>query len=56
MSTCHEWLQYAEEDLTVARLTLREDGPPNQVCFHSQQIAEKCLKGFLVFSKIKVKY
>lgn len=46
-----EWKQYADEDEQMAELALREDGPPNQICFHSQQIAEKYLKGFLVFSK-----
>lgn len=43
-----EWFKYAEEDREVAEITLREDGPPNQVCFHTQQMAEKFLKGFLV--------
>lgn len=45
-----EWWKYAEEDISVAEMTLREHGPPNQICFHAQQAAEKCIKGFLVFS------
>lgn len=44
-----EWSRYADEDLTMAKLALAEDGPPNQICFHCQQAAEKYLKGFLVF-------
>ena len=44
-----EWAKYADEDQTMAEIALKEDGPPNQICFHSQQIAEKYLKGYLVF-------
>lgn len=44
-----EWLRYADEDRQVVEITLRESGPPNQACFHSQQMAEKVLKGFLVY-------
>lgn len=46
-----EWARYADEDQQMAEIALKEDGPPNQVCFHSQQMAEKYLKGFLVYSK-----
>lgn len=45
-----EWSRYANEDQQIAELALKEDGPPNQICFHSQQIAEKYLKGFIVYS------
>lgn len=45
-----EWWKYAEEDIAMAEIALREQGPPNQICFHAQQAAEKCIKGFLVFS------
>lgn len=45
-----EWAQYAEEDLQMAKLGMKENGPPNQICFHSQQVAEKYIKGFLVYS------
>lgn len=48
-----EWVKYAEEDLKMAELALKEKGPPNQICFHAQQVAEKYLKGFLVYSKQK---
>lgn len=49
----HEWAKYAEEDFIMAKLALQENGPPNQICFHSQQVAEKYLKGFLVFYREK---
>jgi len=44
-----EWLQYADEDEEVADVLLREDGPINPICFHAQQMAEKYLKGFIVY-------
>lgn len=47
----YEWQQYAQEDEQMASLALKEKGPPNQICFHSQQMAEKYLKGFLVYHK-----
>lgn len=43
-----EWMKYAEEDLHMAKLAVSEKGPPNQICFHAQQTAEKYIKGFLV--------
>ena len=46
MTEPHRWLEFAQEDLALARLALRE-GIPNQACFHSQQGFEKALKGFL---------
>ncbi len=42
------WLQFAGEDLQMAELALQE-GIYNQVCFHSQQSAEKAVKGLLLF-------
>jgi HEPN domain-containing protein len=41
------WLQFAGEDLQMAELAMQE-AIYNQVCFHSQQCAEKALKGLLV--------
>jgi HEPN domain-containing protein len=38
------WLQFAREDLQVAELALAAS-IDNQVCFHSQQCAEKAIKG-----------
>ena len=48
-----EWAKRAEEDITVAQLVLAENGPPNQICFHAQQSAEKYLKGYLIFKEQK---
>lgn len=42
----NKWLEFAKEDLVVARLSL-EKGIYNQVCFHSHQGVEKMLKGYL---------
>ncbi len=43
-----EWANYADEDLEMASLALAEGGPPNQICFHAQQTAEKYLKAVIV--------
>ncbi len=40
------WLEFAGQDLQMAELALT-DGIYNQVCFHSQQCVEKCLKGLI---------
>ena len=40
------WLEFAEQDLRTAEMTLSGE-IFNQVCFHSQQCAEKCLKACL---------
>ncbi len=40
------WLEFAEQDLRTAEMTLNGE-IFNQVCFHSQQCAEKCLKACL---------
>ncbi|MFA6296622.1 MAG: HEPN domain-containing protein [Patescibacteria group bacterium] len=47
-----EWFRKAEEDELSARDILNDqEGAPSTVCFLSQQIAEKCLKGYLVYKK-----
>ncbi|MBF0337940.1 MAG: HEPN domain-containing protein [Nitrospirae bacterium] len=46
-----EWFKKAQEDEWMANYALKEDGPPNQIGFHAQQMTEKYLKGFLVFHK-----
>lgn len=43
-----EWEAYALDDEKVAEMILREDGPANPLCFHSQQMAEKYLKAYLL--------
>lgn len=40
------WLQFAAEDLQMGELAMRE-AIYNQVCFHSQQCAEKAIKALL---------
>jgi HEPN domain-containing protein len=46
-----EWENYALEDEQIIQLALEEKGPPNQICLHDQQMAEKYLKGYLAFQK-----
>ncbi len=43
-----QWLEKATEDLTVARLVLKE-GHTAHACFLSQQCIEKSLKAYLLF-------
>jgi HEPN domain-containing protein len=40
------WLEFARQDLQMAELAFNE-GIYNQVCFHSHQCIEKCLKAEL---------
>ena len=40
------WIQFASEDLRMAKLAVTE-GLTAQTCFHSQQCCEKLLKGIL---------
>ena len=42
-----QWLDRATEDLTVARLVLKEQHPAH-ACLHSQQCVEKSLKAYLL--------
>ena len=44
-----EWFKKAEDDERSLKAILKEDGAPSTACFLAQQIAEKYLKGFLVF-------
>ncbi len=44
-----EWFEKAEEDEISIKAILKEMGSPSTVCFLSQQMAEKYLKGLLVF-------
>ena len=47
---CQEWLEKAHEDeLSSQSLLKHKDAAPSTVCFLAQQMAEKCLKGFLIF-------
>ena len=46
MKESERWLLFAHQDLRMAELATTE-GLYNQVCFHSQQCAEKAIKGLL---------
>jgi HEPN domain-containing protein len=48
-----EWFNKARDDEKTVSMLLREGGPYTVACFHSHQIAEKYLKGFLTFKKQK---
>jgi len=44
------WFKKADNDLLTAEHTMTLEHPPcDTVCFHTQQCAEKYLKGFLTF-------
>ena len=45
-----DWLSEAEEDLSVAKILLRE-GKYSASCFHSQQAAEKASKALLLIHR-----
>jgi len=45
-----KWFNKANNDLITAEYLLTMQSPPTDaICFHSQQVAEKYLKGFLAF-------
>ena len=44
----HEWLRYAQEDLASAERSIKPPPLVASALFHSQQAAEKALKGYLV--------
>ena len=48
------WLQFAENDLAVARHLLQDSPFFYEVCFHAQQAAEKALKSYLYFHKTTI--
>lgn len=50
----NDWLNKADQDAKSAHALLAQDPPllyPS--CFHSQQVAEKCLKAFLTWNQIE---
>lgn len=49
-----EWLDTALDDLRWAKASFK-DGFYSRVCFISQQVAEKSLKGFLYYHKDRIK-
>lgn len=47
------WLEYAEKDLSAARILLESaEFFPRQICFLAQQAAEKSVKAILVFAEV----
>jgi len=44
-----EWFKKAEEDEEAGAKLLEHNGPFGPACFHFQQMAEKLLKGLLVY-------
>jgi len=51
----NEWFEKAKDDERAIKNLLKERGPFSIICFLSQQMAEKYLKGYLVFQKKPVK-
>jgi len=50
------WIIKAESDLRGAEVALRQDDPITDVAiFHTQQCAEKALKGFLAFKRAEIR-
>lgn len=53
LNIVRSWFRKAENDLINAENTMKMETPPTDtVCFHSQQCAEKYIKGFLTFNEI----
>jgi HEPN domain-containing protein len=48
-----KWIRKAENDFKAVKQLLRsEEILTDAICFHSQQVAEKYLKAFLIYHKI----
>lgn len=46
------WIESATDDELFSKSILKHrDAPPSGVCFHSQQMAEKYMKGLVIFYK-----
>ncbi|MBI5573743.1 MAG: HEPN domain-containing protein [Elusimicrobia bacterium] len=53
----NEWFKKADEDiLTIENNLKAEKIPTSTVCFHSQQSAEKYLKGYLSYKEIEFEF
>jgi HEPN domain-containing protein len=49
-----DWVQYAEDDLTMAKGALKRSRPlTSPSCYHSQQCAEKYLKAILIVKDVE---
>ena len=50
------WIIKAKSDLSSAEILIRHDNPATDTAiFHTQQCAEKALKGFLAFKRSKIR-
>ena len=50
------WIIKAQSDLSLAELAIRQDEPiTDGAIFHTQQCAEKALKGFLAFKRSEIR-
>lgn len=50
------WFARADDDLSLVKLILdKKTGSPNLACFHTQQAAEKYLKGYLAYHEKHVR-
>ena len=50
------WIIKAQSDLKAAKVLIRQDEPTTDVAiFHTQQCAEKALKGFLAFKRAEIR-
>lgn len=52
-----DWFRKGDQDLEMARRALGPGNPlPGMACYHSQQCAEKYLKGYLVAHSVPFRY
>ncbi len=50
-----KWFNKGNNDFTAGKYILSMPNPPSDtICFHSQQVVEKYLKGFLAFHKLEI--
>ena len=50
------WIIKAQSDMSLAELAIRQDEPiTDGAIFHTQQCAEKALKGFLAFKRLEIR-
>ena len=50
----NQWIRYARTDLRVAKFNLEKSTEfKSSAAFHAQQCAEKAVKGYLAFNKVR---
>jgi HEPN domain-containing protein len=54
MQEHNRWIYFAENDLIIAQLCLKEERALSGVFYHCQQSAEKSLKAFLAFQQRQI--